>query len=115
MITDSPKTNHFKTLYPPAKIELLEIFAVVQSAQFVPRLLGQPGGGVDVRIIQPHTTCQKKHPFSHIYGILTFQEVYRQQQGKQQFVLKIEIGLVIIIILELDFYTFSNRLRQTLT
>ena len=55
-----PEGSHVKT-------QTLETLEFIQAAKLIPRLLGEPGAGIGVRVVQAHASRQKKAPLTLIH------------------------------------------------
>lgn len=55
-----PEGSHVKT-------QTLKTLEFIQAAKLVPRLLGEPGAGIGVRVVQAHASRQKKAPIALIH------------------------------------------------
>lgn len=47
--------------------QTFETLHLIQAATFIPRLLGEPGAGIRVGVVQAHTACQKEAPLPLIH------------------------------------------------
>lgn len=55
-----PEGSHIKT-------QTLKTPEFIQAAKLIPRLLGEPGAGIGVRVVQAHASRQKKAPIALIH------------------------------------------------
>ena len=64
--------------------QIREAAEIVESANLIPGLAGQPGGGVRVRVVQSNAPSQQETPLFLVYLPLRPKHIHTQQEREEK-------------------------------